>query len=76
MNPMDAIDYGLAAFTIAGLLFIVSMWTKRKRDEEIAEIIQNNTKALQELTNVLQITLTRQEAKLDEILERVRSDRE
>jgi len=35
-------------------------------------VVQNNTKAIEQLTTIIQVTLARQEAKIDELLERAR----
>ena len=68
-------QYGLATFAVAGLIYLVDKWIKQKNDNDLAEVIQNNTKALEQVTAVvqaIQISLARQEAKMDELLERAR----
>lgn len=79
MNPVDVVDYGLATFAVAGILYVVSLFlSKKKSNEDNAElmaVIENNTKAIDNLSNVmqtLQMSLIRQEAKIDELLERAR----
>lgn len=72
MPGADLAQYGIAFFTVAGLIFLVGQWLKQRSDHELAEIIENNTKALEQLATLIQVTLTRQEAKLDELLERAR----
>lgn len=76
MNPVDVIDYGVAAFAIAGILYVITLYNNKKREQQIAEVIDNNTKTMQRLLEViqqLQITLVKQDAKIDELLERARS---
>lgn len=76
MNPVDVVDYGLATFAVAGLLYVVNLFLSRKKDnDELMAVIENNTKAIDNLSNVmqaLQMSLVRQEAKIDELLERAR----
>ena len=76
MNPMDVIDYGLAAFAVAGILYVITLYNTKRREQQIAEVVDNNTKTMQKLLEViqqLQITLVKQDAKIDELLERARS---
>ncbi|NNG67360.1 hypothetical protein [Caldanaerobacter subterraneus] len=76
MNPISVIDYGLAAFAVAGILYVITLFNTKKREQQIAEVIDNNTKTMQkliELMQQLQISLVKQDAKIDELLERVRS---
>jgi NMD protein affecting ribosome stability and mRNA decay len=68
----DIAQYGLAVFAVAGLVYLVDRWIKQKGDNDLAEVVQNNTKALENLTTLIQVNLTRQEAKIDELLERAR----
>lgn len=76
MEPSSVIDYGLAAFAVAGILYVVNLFLNRKKDnDELMAVIENNTKAIDNLSNVmqsLQMSLVRQEAKIDELLERAR----
>lgn len=75
MNPASVIDYGLAAFAVAGILYVVSLFVSKKKDNELSEVIENNTKALNSLSNIIQtmqLTMVRQEQKIDELLERAR----
>lgn len=67
-------QYGLAVFAVAGLIYLVDRWMKSKSDNELAEVVENNTKALENLTTIIQVNLTRQEAKIDELLERARRE--
>jgi len=68
-------QYGIATFAVAGLIFIVARFFDNKSKSELAEVIENNTKALEQVTAVvqaIQLSLIRQEAKIDELLERAR----
>lgn len=68
----DIAQYGLAVFAVAGLVYLVDRWIKQKGDNDLAEVVQNNTRALEQLTTLIQVAMTRQEAKIDELLERAR----
>lgn len=72
MPGADIAEYGIAFFTVAGLIYLVTQWFKQRGDRELSEVIQNNTRALEQLTTLIQVTMTRQEAKIDELLERAR----
>lgn len=72
MPGPEIAQYGLATFAVAGLIFLVDRWFKQKGDNDLAEVVQNNTKAMEKLTTLLQVTLARQEQKIDELLERAR----
>jgi len=75
MNPLNVIDYGLAAFAVAGILYVITLYNNKRREQQIAEVVDNNTKTMQKLLEViqqLQILLVKQDAKIDELLERVR----
>ncbi|RKL63003.1 hypothetical protein DXT63_08385 [Thermoanaerobacteraceae bacterium SP2] len=75
MPGAELAQYGLATFAVAGLLYIVSLFVGKKKDNELSEVIENNTKALNSLANVIQsiqLSLVRQEQKIDELLERAR----
>ncbi len=90
MNPLDALDYGTAIFSIVAIIYIVYLYVTKNSTENKAEeiakeykqiiesnnaVIQNNTKALESLTALirdLQISMVRQEEKLNELLERAR----
>lgn len=72
-------QYGIALFAVAGVVYIVQLVLKNRNDKQngsnIVEVIKNNTQALQQVTTVvqaIQLSLTRMEAKTDEILERAR----
>lgn len=72
MPGTELAQYGIATFAIAGVFYFVSLMLKQRAENNLAEVIQNNTRALEQLTTVVQVTLARQEAKLDELLERAR----
>jgi len=72
MPGAEIAQYGIAAFAVAGLIYLVDRWMKEKGDNDLTEVIQNNTKALESLTTLIQVSMTRQEAKIDELLERAR----
>lgn len=68
-------QYGIGFFSVAGLIFIVARYFDGRNNNNLAEVIENNTKALEQVTAVvqaIQISLVRQEAKMDELLERAR----
>ena len=75
MPGAEIAQYGIATFAIAGLVFVVSKIFDKKQNNNLAEVIKNNTKALEQVASVVQViqlSLTRQEAKIDELLERAR----
>lgn len=78
MPGADLAQYGIAFFAVAGMIYLFGMWLKQKDDTNqvnLAEVVQNNTKALEQLATAIQtiqISLARQEQKIDEILERAR----
>lgn len=75
MPGAEIAQYGIATFAIAGLVFVVSKIFDKKQNNNLAEVIKNNTKALEQVTSVVQViqlSLTRQESKIDELLERAR----
>jgi len=68
-------QYGIATFALAGVFYFASQILKQKNDSGIAEVIKNNTKAMEQVTEVvqaIQLSLAKQEAKIDELLERAR----
>lgn len=72
-------QYGIAALALALVGYIVGLFTmKRNSDDvvsEIRQLVENNTKALEKLTEFMQsimVSQARQEAKIDELLERAR----
>jgi len=69
-------QYGVATFAVAGIVYIVNLFVKQKNEaniSNISKVIENNTKAVEQLVTFLQVALTRQEQKIDELLERARS---
>lgn len=72
MPGPEIAQYGLAVFAVAGLIYLVDKWVKQKGDNDLAKVIQNNTRALEQLTTLIQVSLARQEAKIDELLDRAR----
>lgn len=68
-------EYGIGLFAVAGVVYIATLLIKNKGNSKaggLAEVIRNNTKAINSLTTLLQVSLTRQETKIDELLERAR----
>ncbi len=75
LPDLELAQYGIAMFAVAGLIFIATHFIDNRSKSELAEVIKNNTKALEQVTSVvqaIQLSLTRQEAKIDELLERTR----
>jgi len=77
--PNELAQYGVAVFAVGGLIYILDRWLKSRNQDNLAEVVENNTKvlesltdAIQTLTTTIQVQLTRQEAKIDELLERAR----
>ena len=64
MPGAEFAQYGLAVFAVAGLIYLVDRWMKSKADNELTEVVENNTKALENLTTIIRVNLTRQEAKI------------
>ena len=75
MPGPELAQYGIGFFAVGGLIYIVTRFLDRRKSTGLAEVIKNNTKALEQVTSVvqaIQLSLTRQEAKIDELLERAR----
>jgi hypothetical protein len=72
MPGAEIAQCGIATFAVVRLLYVVGQFLKQKGAQNLAEVVQNNTKALEKLTTLLQVTMARQEAKIDELLERER----
>jgi len=75
MPGAEIAQYGIGFFAIAGLLYVITKFLDKRKDTELTEVIENNTKALEQVTSVvqaIQLSLTRQEAKIDELLDRAR----
>lgn len=72
----------VASLAAAFIILIRQSWPKdqkaeaeKLRPEEskfLAEVVENNTRAIEQLSAVFQISFTRQEAKLDEVVDFVR----
>jgi len=68
-------QYGIATFALAGVFYFAAQILKQKNNANITEVIQNNTRAMEQVTEVvqaIQLSLAKQEAKIDELLERAR----
>lgn len=67
-------DTSVAAFTVAILGWLCCELIKKMRtgtrqeDVLVTEVIQNNTRAIEQLTACLRETLARQDQKIDELL--------
>lgn len=75
MPGAEIAQYGIGFFAIAGLLYVITKFLDKRKDTELTEVIENNTKALEQVSSVvqaIQLSLTRQEAKIDELLDRAR----
>ncbi len=75
MPGPELAQYGIGFFAVGGLIYIVTRFLDRRKSTGITEVIKNNTKALEQVASVvqaIQLSLTRQEAKIDELLERAR----
>ncbi len=68
MPGAEVAQYGVAVFAVAGIIYIVSLTLKQRGNKGLAEVIENNTKAIESLTVLLQVTMARQEAKIEEVL--------
>jgi len=65
-------QYGVAALAIGLVGYVISQFAGQRN---LNELIQNNTAALEKLTDCLramELSLTRQQAMLEELLERAR----
>lgn len=79
MPGPELAQLGIGFFAVAGLIFIVTRFIDKryseKKESGIAEVIENNTKALEKVSSVVQViqlSLARQEVKIDELLDRAR----
>lgn len=76
--PWEIAQYGVAALAVGGLIYLVATWIKQRGGNgELAAVIENNTKAMEQLisvTRAIQLSITKQEAKLDELLARSRKN--
>ena len=53
MPGPELAQYGIAIFAVAGLIFIVNKFFDRKNNNDLAEVIKNNTKALEQVISVV-----------------------
>lgn len=77
MPGAEIAQYGIGLFSVAGIIYIVSLVFKRKSDTGTKDVIENNTEALKSLTGVIQsiqLSQTRQEQKIDELLAKARKE--
>ena len=87
MPGAELAQHGIAVFSVAGVIYIVSLLIKQwkvpsKTNEankelsvDVLKVVDNNTKAIKEMTDVIQtfqVSLARQEQKIDELLSRAR----
>jgi hypothetical protein len=79
-------EYGIAFFAVGGLIYLfaqtISLWFQKGEKAHITEtvaavteVIENNTEALNRLENMIGVTLSRQEAKLDELVAYARREK-
>lgn len=70
--PWEIAQYGIAALAVGGLIYIADRWIKQRGGNgELAAVIENNTKAMEQLipvTQAIQLSITRLEQKTDELL--------
>lgn len=52
MPGADIAQYGIAFFTVAGFIYIIGRWLEHRDEINLAEVVQNNTKALEQVTVV------------------------
>ena len=78
MPGAEIAQYGIATFAIAGLVFVVSRIFDKKQNNNLAEVIKNNTKALEQvlLSSSNSVISYASGSKIDELLERQGSRRE
>lgn len=77
MPGAEIAQYGIGFFSVAGIIYIVSLVFKRKSDTGTKDVIENNTKALESLTGLIQtmqVSLAKQETKIDELLAKARKE--
>ena len=76
--PWEIAQYGIATLAVGGLIYLVASWIKQRGgNSELSAVIENNTKAMEQLisvTRAIQLSITKQEAKLDELLARSRKN--
>lgn len=79
MPISEVAQYGIATFAVAGLVYVVTLFVnnfnKKKDNEDLKSVIENNTSAINNLTELIraiQLNLVEQSTKIDELLERAR----
>ncbi|MDI3548111.1 MAG: hypothetical protein PWR10_1763 [Halanaerobiales bacterium] len=75
MPTAEIAQYGIATFAVAGIIYVVGQALKQRNDQNMTAVIENNTKALEQVATAIQamqVAMARQEAKIDELLERAR----
>lgn len=79
MPSAEFAQYGVGTLAVAGIIYIgiqvITSAFRQQANSELVEVVQNNTKALEQVAIAIQnvqINMARQEAKLDELLERAR----
>lgn len=79
MPISEVAQYGIATFAVAGLIYVVSLFVsnfgKKKEEDDLKSVIENNTNAINNLTELMraiQLNLVEQSTKIDELLERAR----
>ena len=69
------VSIGVACVAMVGyvLIKIIPSFAPSKTDKEaFTQVIENNTRAIDQLSTILQVSFTRQEAKIDEVVAYVR----
>lgn len=65
-------QYGIGFFAVAGMIFLgakgIDLLNKKGSHGTITEVVENNTKAMERLTSLMEVSLARQEAKIDELV--------
>ena len=83
MPDASIAQYGIGFFAVAGLIYLVgqmmNLWFRKRETADlirtvsiVSEVVENNTLALKQLENMIELNLTRQEAKIDELVAYVR----
>ncbi|AGI38799.1 hypothetical protein CSTERTH_03460 [Thermoclostridium stercorarium subsp. thermolacticum DSM 2910] len=75
MPGAEMAQYGIGFFAIAGLIYVITKFLDKRKDTELTEVIEDNTKVVEKVISVLQaiqLSLTRQEVQIDELLDRAR----
>lgn len=78
MPGAEIAQYGIGFFSVAGIIYIVSLVFKQKNNTKgTNSVIENNTQAIENLTGLIQtiqLSQERQETKIDELLVRARKE--